>query len=200
VDAKEWDERYRARELVWGVEPNRFVAAELADASAGRALDLACGEGRNAIWLAQRGWKVAAADFSQVAIEKGQQLAAHAGVAVDWHVADVSEWAAEPRAFDLVLWCYLQVGGKEREGAFRNALRAVAPGGTFLFVAHDLRNLTDGYGGPSDPSVLYTIDDVVARLDGFTVGKAGEVFRPMLRDDGTPAEGIDCLVRAVRQS
>src|SRR2546430_7187246 len=70
MDAAEWDQRYAGTELVWSAEPNRFVAAELADLPPGRALDLAAGEGRNSVWLAERGWAVTAVDFSRVRSEE----------------------------------------------------------------------------------------------------------------------------------
>ena len=76
MDSEAWDERYAATELVWSAEPNQFVAAECADLAPGRAVDLAAGEGRNAIWLAGRGWAVTAVDFSSVALERGRRLAA----------------------------------------------------------------------------------------------------------------------------
>jgi SAM-dependent methyltransferase len=200
VQADEWNERYASTELVWGVAPNRFVAEELRDLPPGRALDLACGEGRNAIWLAQRGWQVAAVDFAAVAIEKGRKLAASEGVDVDWRIEDVTQWTPEPGAFDLVLVAYLQLAARDRVRAFERAAAAVAPRGTFFVVAHDSRNLTDGHGGPQDARVLYTAGDVVGFLDGFDVERAGEVFRALTRADGTNIEAIDCLVRAVRVS
>jgi len=200
VQAEEWNERYASAELVWGVAPNRFVAEELGDLPPGRVLDLACGEGRNAIWLAQRGWRATAVDFAAVAIEKGRKLAASEGVDVDWRVEDVTQWTPEPGAFDLVLVAYLQLAARDRARAFERAAAAVAPRGTFFVVAHDSRNLTDGHGGPQDARVLYTAGDVVGFLDGFDVVRGGEVFRALTRADGTNVEAIDCLVRAVRVS
>ena len=92
MDARAWDERYAASELVWSATPNQFVAAELADLDPGRALDLAAGEGRNALWLADRGWQVTAVDFSQVALDKGRALQARhehgSDLQVDWVRAD----------------------------------------------------------------------------------------------------------------
>ena len=87
MDAKAWDERYADSELVWSVEPNQFVAAECADLPPGRALDLAAGEGRNAIWLARRGWDVTAVDFSQAGLDKGRRLAGE--LAIEWVCGDV---------------------------------------------------------------------------------------------------------------
>ena len=87
---EDWNERYRRAELLWTAEPNRLFAAEVGELVRGRALDLACGEGRNAVWLAERGWTVTAVDFSDVAIEKAARLAASRGVHVEWVVADVT--------------------------------------------------------------------------------------------------------------
>ena len=91
---RQWDARYAATELVWSVTPNQFVAAELADLPPGRAVDLAAGEGRNAIWLASRGWDVTAVDFSQVALDKGRRLAESQRLAgsVTWVCADATTW------------------------------------------------------------------------------------------------------------
>ncbi len=198
MDAAAWDERYANQDLVWGAEPNRFVAAELAGLPAGRGLDLACGEGRNAIWLARHGWEMTAVDFSAAAIEKARALAAHEDVTVEFVVADVTRFRPES-PFDLVLLSYLQLAGDARDRALQVAVDAVAPGGTFFFIAHDARNVTDGYGGPSSASVCYRADDIVPLLDGFDVLQAGEVLRPVTRDDGTEAHAIDVLVHAVNR-
>jgi SAM-dependent methyltransferase len=141
VDAEAWDERYAASELVWSREPNQFVAAELADLPPGTAVDLAAGEGRNAIWLASRGWSATAVDFSQVALDKGARLAAQAGIDVTWVCADATAWQP-PEPVDLVVVAYLQLPAEDRRRAVRGAGRMLAPGGTLLLVAHDSTNLT----------------------------------------------------------
>lgn len=192
MDAAAWDERYRASELVWGAPPNVWVRSRLADVTPGRAVDLACGEGRNAVWLAQRGWEVIGVDFSPVAIEKARRLDAHG--AVDWQVADATTFApAQP--VDLALLCYLQFAAMERKQAVRSAASALAPGGTLLVIAHDSRNPHDGTGGPQDAAVLYTAADVVGDLDatGLRIVEAGEALRPV---QGADRPAIDCLVLA----
>jgi len=195
MDRHEWNERYASKDLVWGVEPNRFVAQECSHVTPGRGVDVACGEGRNAIWLARQGWRMTAVDFSEVAIDKGRRLAAAHAVTIEWIPADLAAWAPEPAHYDLVLVAYLQVPDPVRREIWRQAAAAVAPGGSFLLVGHDSRNLHEGYGGPSDPAVLYTADDVVAAIgDDLTVERAGEVLRPV----ATGETAIDCLVRAVR--
>jgi SAM-dependent methyltransferase len=192
---EEWDRKYAETGRLWGKEPNRFLVAETSDLPPGRALDVACGEGRNAIWLAELGWQATGVDFSRVAIEKARGRAAEASLDVDFVCADLLDYEPEPDAYDLVLVFYLQLPAEERRRVLSRAAGAVAPGGTLLLVGHDLTNMTDGVGGPSDPSVLYTPDDIVAELAGLDIEKAERVLRDVA-DEDRPA--IDALVRARR--
>jgi SAM-dependent methyltransferase len=195
VRRDDWNRKYTEKDLLWSWNPNRFLVVEAGGLTPGRALDLACGEGRNAIWLAERGWHVTAVDFSEVAIAKARERAARDGVEVDLVCLDLLEYEPEPRAYDLVLVLYLQLAAEERRIVLSRAADALAPGGTFLLVGHDLLNLTEGAGGPSDPDVLYTPDDIVAALPGLAIEKAERVFRD-IEDADRPA--IDALVRARR--
>jgi SAM-dependent methyltransferase len=192
MDAAAWDRRYTDTDLVWSAEPNRFVAAELADLPPGRALDLAAGEGRNALWLAGRGWRVTAVDFSAVAIHKGRRIAARAGVEIDWVVADVLTYRPDDE-HDLVVVAYLHLPPPSMAGVWATAVRALAPGGVLLVVGHDRTNITDGTGGPQDATLLHDPDDVAAHLDGLVVDRAERVRREV----GDRA-AIDTLVRAHR--
>ena len=199
MDSASWDRRYEGRELVWTAEPNRFLVAETEALAPGRAIDLACGEGRNAIWLAERGWQAVGADFSEVGLQKARELANQRGVNVEWVAANLLDYRPDPRAFDLVLVFYLQVPAAERRPILRAAAEAVAPGGTFLLVAHDSTNLQHGHGGPQDPAVLYTPDDVVDDLAGagLSVERADRVERPVHTPDGERI-ALDALLRARR--
>lgn len=196
MDADDWNARYDTDELIWRAEPNRFVRAELADLPPGNGLDLACGEGRNAVWLAARGWRMTAIDFADRAIEKARDLAARHGVDVDFEVADATSYHPAHR-FDLVLSCYLQLAEPERSAALACGRDAVAPEGTFLLVAHDRSNLDRGYGGPQDPDVLPVPDDIVAALDGFVIERAEVVDRVVTTEEGQRV-AKDTLVRARR--
>lgn len=211
MDARAWDERYAASELVWSATPNQFVAAELADLAPGRALDLAAGEGRNALWLAERGWDVTAVDFSLVGLDKGrallERLPGGRDLHVDWVHADVLTYETGPVPYDLALVAYLQLVADERRTAVRRAFGALREGGTFFLVAHDATNIDEGTGGPTDRAVLYSAEEVLADLDGerFEVEVAERVPRLVPPSDAVHThEGDasrtawDALVRLVR--
>lgn len=196
MDAHAWDERYAASETVWGQAPNMWVARELAGLTPGRAVDLACGEGRNALWLAGRGWDVIAVDFSAVALAKG--AAAPGGERVQWVEADATVFMPD-EPVDLVLLCYLQLPAGLRRAALRSALASLGDGGTLLVIAHDSTNLTDGTGGPPDPAVLYTAQDALRDLDGLSIPFAVERSGVELRTvDGADRPARDALLRLRR--
>jgi len=185
---------------VWSAGPNVFVEQVCRDLPTGRAIDLAAGEGRNAIWLAELGWDVAAVDFSDVAITKVQQLAERRGVSVDAQVGDLSSYEPTPAGFDLVLVAYLQLADAELTPILRRAADAVAPDGTFLLVAHDLDNLEHGYGGPPHPDVLTTPEQVVAAIGEVLTIDTAEVVDRHVATDGGERVARDTLVVARRPS
>jgi SAM-dependent methyltransferase len=198
VDSADWDARYAAApELVWTAEPNRFVVEETADLPPGRALDLAAGEGRNAVWLAERGWRVTAVDFSAVAVRRGEALSRERGVDIDWQVADATTYRPDADGYDLVLIAYLHLPRPDLATALRHAATAVRPGGSFVLVGHDLANLTAGTGGPQDPAVLQTPETVVAELPGMRIHRAETARRPVRTRDET-VDALDTVVVATR--
>jgi SAM-dependent methyltransferase len=199
MDRREWDEVYASTELVWTAEANRFVVEELAGLAAGRALDLGTGEGRNAIWLAERGWQVTAVDFSAVGLAKAAELAARRGVTgVRWVEADLREYQPGPAAYDLVLLAYVHLPPDEFRALLQTAGSALAPGGTLLVVGHDADNIARGHGGPQDPRILHRVQDVVAALPGLAIQRAEQARRPVLTGDGERT-AIDSVVRAQRR-
>ncbi|MCU0266627.1 MAG: class I SAM-dependent methyltransferase [Actinomycetia bacterium] len=202
MDHHDWNARYASREMVWSVGPNQFVAQVVAPLPAGRALDLAAGEGRNALWLAERGWRVTAVDFSEVALGRAGGLAAERldrPDALELVPADLAEYLPPAAAFDLVLVVYLQVPAELRRTVLRRAADAVAPGGRLVVVTHDPDNLTRGYGGPGDPDVLYSAADVAADVAdcGLTVLRAEQVTRDVPTDAGSRT-AVDALFVARR--
>ena len=195
MDDNAWDERYREKPLLWGAEPNRLFSEIATPLKPGRALDLAAGEGRNAVWLAQRGWDVVAVDFSSVALDRGEALAGRAGVEVSFERADLQNYEPDSSAFDLVLILYLHVPAELRRLIYTRATRSLVPGGTMVVIGHDVRNLEEGVGGPQEPAILLSPETVVGELDGCDAIRAETVLRSV---DGQDREALDTVVVARR--
>lgn len=199
-DRELWDERYAATDLLWSAEPNRFLVEQVAGLPPGRALDLGCGEGRNAIWLAEQGWRVTALDVSTVALARARTIARKRGVDVTWIEADLHEELLPLGDFDLVLLVYMHPPGAQRQAMVRNAASLLAPGGTLLVIGHDRSNLSQGVGGPQDPDRLFTpddiLDDLASRTDLQTM--VAERVTRAVSTDGGEKQAIDALVRVVR--
>lgn len=199
-EREHWNARYADKEFLWTVTPNRFLVEETQGLTPGRALDLAAGEGRNAVWLAEQGWRVLAVDFADVAAEKAHRLAEHRGVAerVEFEVADLRHYIPPAAAFDLVALLYLHLPMPELAPIIARAAEAVAPGGVFLLVGHDASNMEQGYGGPQNPALLYSPEQIAKLLAGrLEVEKARVVTRPVETPEGVRS-ARDCLVRARR--
>ena len=201
MEREDWNQRYAAEELIWTAKANRFLMEETVELAPGSALDVATGEGRNAVWLAEQGWVVRAVDFSDVAIAKARRLALVRNVHedIDFREADLRKYEMEFHRFDLVALIYLQIPQSELLPILLRAARAVAPGGTFVLVGHDSENLLHGYGGPQRADMLYTAEQVVAALGNeLVIEKAARVERSVETPDGIRV-ALDCLVRAKRQ-
>ncbi|MFE4691954.1 SAM-dependent methyltransferase [Streptomyces sp. NPDC056749] len=164
TDAEMWDDRYRESDRIWSGNANVILVREVEGLTPGRALDLGCGEGADAVWLARFGWKVTATDISRVALERAAVHAAEAGVAdrIDWQWHDLGASFPEGE-YDLVSAQFLHsMGDLPRERILRQAASAVAPGGVLLVVGHA--------GFPSwehdHPDMeLPTTDEVLASLE-----------------------------------
>ncbi|PKV93217.1 methyltransferase family protein [Amycolatopsis echigonensis] len=153
-----WEDLYRSREQVFSGEPNGVLVTEVEGLPPGQALDVGCGEGADARWLAARGWQVTAIDISRTALQRA--AAANAGIA--WVCSDLAGSPLPAGAFDLVSVQYFPLRKDDR--AVRKLLDAVAPGGTFLFASHDPRDLGPEHSGYCQP------DDIARVLgDGWTV-------------------------------
>lgn len=143
-------------------EPNVFLVESVADLAPGTALDVGCGEGADAIWLATRGWKVTAVDISNVALDRGR--AADTEHQVAWVRADIATWEPPVEAFDLVSAHFLHVPLAQRPAFFGRLARAVRRGGTLLFEAHHPSDLETAVGRPPIPDLYFTAEEVEASL------------------------------------
>ncbi|KQX66806.1 bifunctional 2-polyprenyl-6-hydroxyphenol methylase/3-demethylubiquinol 3-O-methyltransferase UbiG [Angustibacter sp. Root456] len=192
MDADAWDARYESQPMVWSAGPNALFAELTSDWPAGRALDVACGEGRTAIWLASRGWQVRAVDFSPAGIAKGRERATAEGLDVEWQVGDVRT-ADLGTGYDLVALLYLQLPHDQMATVLARCVEALAPGGRLVVIAHDVDNLTRGVGGPRDASVLPSVALLREWAAGAHIERAEQVERET--PDGA---AIDVLLIARR--
>jgi SAM-dependent methyltransferase len=190
VDSQEWDERYSEHDHLWSVTPNLFVADRLNGSKPGRGLDVASGEGRNAIWLASLGWEMTAVDFSEVATARGRSHSDD----VDFVVADVTAWEPDG-VFDLILMAYLHLTASDFEDLVRRSRSWLAPGGEMFLIGHDVSNIDQGWGGPQYPEILWDVPVVVEWLEGMTIVEAAVVNRPVETEEGR-RYARDALIRA----
>ena len=168
-----WNERYQAKPRVWSGSPNPVLVAEISLLTAGRALDIGCGEGADALWLAERGWQVLGVDLSDVAIDRAREEAASRQVPgrAEFQRADLREWQPESRAFDLVIAFFVHLPPDERDLVFARLAAAVAPGGTLLLVGHAVSDATSGVGRPS-AHLLVDESDLLPYAAGFSSATA----------------------------
>ena len=190
MDRHQWNERYAARPLLWNVDPSPFLTGEVGDRAPGWALDLGAGEGRTTLWLAERGWRVTAVDFSDVALDRGRRRVEATGVpgAVEWVCEDLVDFDPTGGVYDLVLMMFVHLRPPERRRLLQVAARTLTPGGLVLVVGYDVTN-PEGQGGPRDPDVLFTPEGVAADLEGLRIERAERI---------QVGEAVDTVVRAVK--
>lgn len=199
--AAEWDARYGEGDgTMWSGRPNGRLVAEVADLPPGRALDVGCGEGADAVWLARQGWTVTAVDVSDLAVGRAREAAERAGVAVEWIVGDALRTPLQAGAFDLVSLQYPALPKAPGDAAVQELLATVRPGGVLLAVYHDLdhehREHMKERG--TDPADYVMADDLLPLLgDDFAVEH--HAVEPRLDPPpGTPHIG-DVVLRARRR-
>lgn len=162
MDAKSWDARFDSEEFIYTKDVNRFVKELATGLEPGTAIDIAGGEGRNTVWLAERGWTVENIDFSRVALAKCEAFAAERSVAarVSTNLSDATNFAPNLGKVNLAVIAYLQIPMSLLEIAFGRAANALAPGGHLIGVWHARENLEAGFGGPRDPAVLPQLSEL----------------------------------------
>jgi SAM-dependent methyltransferase len=206
MDSGKWDERYRAASAdpagrLWSVAPHETVRELVATLDPGRALDLATGDGRNAVFLARLGWDVTGVDFSAEGIRLARQRAQELGARVHWVVADARSYHTD-EPFDLVVVTYLHLPEAEIRSVLRSAASWIAPGGHLLVLGHDKDNLTSGAPGPNDPEILYSTDLLESGAVGLRIDRSEQLFRDSEVDPEAPGDGtaiaVDTLLFATQ--
>jgi SAM-dependent methyltransferase len=202
-DEESFEQLYRATDALWSGRPNAQLVREAADLPSGRALDVGCGEGADAVWLAERGWRVTAVDFSATALERRAARAAAAGeelaARIDWRHVDVTRWAPEPAAFDLVSAQYMHLPADQRGPLFARLAASVVVGGTLLVVGHDLSDHPADGHQPPDLGRFFTAADVAAGLDPAVWDVLVAESRPGARHEGSDVVVSDAVLRAGRR-
>jgi SAM-dependent methyltransferase len=196
----EWDERYSATgDAMWSGRPNGVLVAELTGQHPGRGLDVGCGEGGDAIWLARGGWEMTGVDVSAIALERAAAATSAAAVTVDWICADIAGMEPAPRGYDLVCVHYPALRHADGDPAIHALLNATATGGTLLIVGHAPLDAEWTHAHGFEITDFVQPDDIAAHLDG---GWEVEVRETRPRVDPTP-QGTpfthDAVLRARRR-
>ncbi|MET8282232.1 bifunctional NAD(P)/FAD-dependent oxidoreductase/class I SAM-dependent methyltransferase [Micromonospora sp. NPDC005174] len=162
-----WEERYLSKPAVWSGRPNPQLVTEAADLTPGRALDVGSGEGADAVWLAERGWRVTAVDISTTALTRAAEHAEAAGVGhqIEFTHADLRDKPPAEEAYDLVSAQFMHLPPVQRRELFTRLAAAVAPGGVLLVVGHHPMDLWTSGHRMHMPDMMYTAEDVAAALD-----------------------------------
>ena len=163
-----WDQRYLGEEYVFGTEPNEFIRRIRPYLpSSGKALDLATGEGRNAVFLAECGLDTEGVDLSAVGLEKAAKLAAERGVNISLRQADLLDLDLAPQSHDVITSVFCHFTEPDRSRSSQRIITAVKPNGLFAGVFYHPNQIANGTGGPSDPAMLGTLEEMQAALDGL---------------------------------
>ena len=200
-----WDDRYRSRDMLWSDEPNPTLVTEVSPLEPGSALEVGCGEGADAIWLARRVWRVTGLDISRVALARAasaqERYRREIAAPIVWRHADLLAWTPGETRFDLVTAHFVQFRRDDRVRFFAKLAASVALGGTLLIVGHDPSDLTTNVRRPPDPAVLYSAADIASALESSVWNF--DVCEPRPRSavdrDDRDATVNDAIVRATRR-
>ena len=198
-----WDDRYRQRAHIWSGNPNRQLVAVAEALPAGRALDVGCGEGADAVWLASRGWDVLGVDVSDVALDRARAHAEELDTSVaerlTWRRVDLLATPDLPRDLDLVSVQFMHLPEPERSRVFRSLATLVGVGGSLLIVAHDPSDLHSGVGRPHQADLFHTPQEIAELLDDAWDVRVCE-SRPRIErtPDGRDVRISDAVLHAVR--
>jgi SAM-dependent methyltransferase len=200
--AEFWDERYGSMPSLWSGHVNAIVRTEAQALSPGTALDVGCGEGGDALWLAARGWQVEGVDVSQVALDRAARHAAEAGAEIDgrltWTRRDLMTWRPPRETYDLVTVSFMHLPGGDRREVYAALADSVAVGGTFLVGAHSPLDI-GVVPRPDDPDLYFTAEDLATGLDDrWEIVTSEERPRPGTHPDGGDVTLHDTVLRARR--
>ncbi|ANH38416.1 Tellurite methyltransferase [Nocardioides dokdonensis FR1436] len=197
--AEFWDERYAEKSAIWSGRPNARLVEHVASLPPGTALDVGCGEGADALWLAGRGWQVTGVDLSQVALDRAAARAREEGLEIDLRQRDLIS-APVPGTFDLVSVFFMHVPRPVFDGLYAKLAAAVRPGGSLLVVAHHPDDEHTGVRRPRGEDLLFGPERVTALLDdGEWDVRVADTPTRSQDLDGAPVTVTDTVVHSVRR-
>lgn len=190
-----WDERYSQPEYFYGTAPNGFLSSVFRQIPLGSVLNLAEGEGRNAVFLASHGYKITAVDSSPVGLRKAEQLASSHNVTISTLCADLSEYRIEPDRWDGIVSCYCHLPSAIRKPLHRQVAAGLKHGGVFILEGYVKEQIFYGTGGPSDPDMLFSLEELTDELEGLDFVHAVSLERDVR--EGRGHTGIASVVQII---
>jgi SAM-dependent methyltransferase len=203
-----WQERYGDVEPAWSGQPNLRLVEQVGDLTPGTALEVGCGEGADAIWLAERGWTVSAVDFSQAGLDRArahaESVGADVAARITWLRQDLRSWTPPTATFDLVTAHYMHQPSPLRRVLFAALADAVRPGGNLLIVGHHPRDLATALRTPAPPELMqdamFTAEQVASEMDphAWRLDVVETAARTVTSPDGEQVTVHDAVLRAHR--
>lgn len=190
-----WDERYSAAEFIYGTQPNDFLAANVVMISPGPVLELGCGEGRNTVFLAEKGYAVTGVDQSTVGLQKAQRLAAERGVKIETVQADLSQFVIRPKHYTGIVSIFCHLPSAIRRPLYASVVQGLRIGGIFLMEHYTPAQVGRGTGGPSDPDWMMSLERLKDELPGLDWIIAEEKERDVR--EGSFHTGVGSVVQFV---
>lgn len=191
-----WDDRYASSHYLYGTAPNDFLAAQAHRIRpGGRVLCLGDGEGRNGVHLAGLAHRVTSVDASSVGLEKARRLADERKLPLETVHADLAGYVVEPQAWDGIVSVFLHLPPDLRRRLHADVVTGLRPGGVFILEGYTPDQIGRGTGGPPDPELMMTLDELRTELAGLELRVAREVEREVL--EGRKHTGVGAVVQVV---
>ncbi|MBI9048122.1 MAG: class I SAM-dependent methyltransferase [Anaerolineaceae bacterium] len=192
-----WDERYSQHAYAYGTQPNEFLSNQISQLPTGQALSIGEGQGRNAVYLAKQGYAVTAVDASSVGIQQAGMFASQEQVEINFINADLAAYKIESSKWNLILSIYCHLPSEVRKSVHQQVVNGLAPGGMFLLEAFSPQQIHNQTGGPKNPDMLASLDQLQSELDGVTFIIAQQIEREV--EEGLHHSGMASVVQILAQ-
>lgn len=193
-----WDERYRQRDYIYGEEPNEFFRESIKGIKPGRMLLPAEGEGRNAVYAAQKGWEVEAFDFSKSAMDKAHLLARRSNVSITYSLDDYLSFRPLFAPFDVVAMIYAHTDSKTREQFYPSIKNMLKSNGIVLIEAFSKNQIGNSSGGPKDPDMLLSTEELKIAFKDYRIETCEEVEIDLKEGEFHVGKGSVVRMKAVK--